>query len=227
MKNWKKIWIPAALALAVAIPGAAFAASENSSTTAVQDQGQAQDQHFSGKFGKGKGSQGHQMQRGEHDRFAMDVNHQEYMLLLAEKYTPDQLNDWKAAFGGQKTIKDQIKPLLEAKKAEQQQNRQQMQQQMQELKNKMDSGELTKEQAMEQMKQLRGDIKSGQKYMGGSMKEQMQADKALHDQFNQAIQTLLDTNNAVAVKTVLPQMLDHLKQQNQKLAEKLNQLKQN
>ncbi|MEB3102593.1 hypothetical protein [Ferviditalea candida] len=226
MKNWKKIWIPATLALMVAIPGAAFAASDANSSTAAQDQGLAQGHHFAGKFGKGRGFQGHQTQRGEQGRGGMDVNHQEYMLLLAEKYTPDQLNDWKVAFSEQKSIMDQIKTLKDAKKAEFQQNRQQMQQQMQDLKKKIDSGEITKEQAMEQMKQSRDAGKAGLNDSKASMKDQMQADKALHDQFNQAIQTLLDSNNTDAVKTVLPKMLDHLKQQNQKLTEQLNQLKQ-
>lgn len=227
MKKWKKVWIPATLALMVAIPAAAFAADTNSST-ATQDQGQAQGHHFDGKsFGKGRGGfQGHQMQRGMQDRTGMDVNQQEYMLLLAEKYTPDQLTDWQTAFSEQKSIKDQIKPYMDAKRAELQKNREQMQQQMQDLKKKVDSGEITKEQAMEQMKEGRDNAKAGQNDQRANMKDQMEANKALHDQFTQAVKTLLDTNNADAVKTVLPQMLDHLKQENQKLTEQLNQLKQ-
>lgn len=104
MKNWKKHLLATTLVLSMAVPAAVHAENAASHTwksiagAKLQDAGQ----HKEGKhFGEHK----------FHHGMKYNVHRQMYLTLLAEKYTPESVDQWKAVFAERARLVEELKAL--------------------------------------------------------------------------------------------------------------------
>lgn len=215
MKLWKKALIPV-VALAVMIPAGAFA-EEQSSASTTPDQAQTQDAgpNMPGRFMEGKGF--HHMKAREW--FGDGVNREMYMELLAEKYAPDTLDQWKAAIAERNQLKEQIKALRPSEE-ELQERREEMKAKRTELQEKLKSGEITKEEMKTQLQEWAKSWKGQSEVNKEDMQAAIEARKQLREQFNQAI----ESRDADKIKAALSAELDQWVKDNQALAAKLQEL---
>jgi hypothetical protein len=242
----KTVWISAAIAVVVAIPGvSAWATSVSPSSPAptsivagttapTANSTEAADTH-EGKGGpgsKGKGNHGKEhggdgFMGGGFEKGGVNgnVHGQEYLTLLAEKYAPDQSAAIKAAYDEKASIVKQIQDLTTANKASLNQKRTDGKAKIDAIKAKVTSGELTQAQADEQIKALKAANNTDKELAPADEKAQKDAQKTIHDSFNAAIQTVLSGGSADQLIQVLPKLVDNLKVENQKLNDHLAQLK--
>ncbi|MBP1995051.1 hypothetical protein [Paenibacillus eucommiae] len=245
----KTVWASAVIAMMVAIPGVSvFAATDLSMPsattpheikekgTAFGDKGERGNGPREGDGqgrgqgkGKGPGKGGsHDGSKGAGQAGLKGVHGEEYLLLLTEKYAPDQLSGFKSVFEAQNLLEEQIKTLRDADKAA-----------IEAIKAKVESGELTQEQADEQIKQLREANKpvkpeaaatdteadtAAKAEAQAAAQAKKEASKALHDEFETAVQTLVDSGDTAQITQVLPKLLEDLKVQNERLSEQLTKL---
>ncbi|SEC15616.1 hypothetical protein [Paenibacillus sp. GP183] len=242
----KTVWISAAIAVVVAIPGvSAWAASVSPSpaptsivaatTAPAADSTEAADTHE----GKGKGKGGHDKGGSDKGRGGEgfmgggiekggvkgSVHSQEYLTLLAEKYAPDQAAAIKAAYDEKASISKQIQDLTTANKAALTQKRTDEKAKVDAIKAKVTSGELTQAQADEQIKALKAANEMDKELSPADETAQKTAQKALNDSFDAAVQTVVNGGSADQLTQVLPKLVENLKAENQKLNDRLAQLK--
>lgn len=176
LNTWKKTMLPAALALALIVPAAAYAADQSNGSdsgsgaaptteSSAPAQTPKQDRFMGGGKGRHGGPGGMDMRGGKQMagkqaagiKVDGHINQNKYMELLAEKYASDTLNDWKTAQTEQSSLGQQLNDLLgdagvrSALKAQREAQMEQMKAQRDELKSKLESGEITKEQLKEQL----------------------------------------------------------------------------
>jgi hypothetical protein len=241
----KTVWISAAIAVVVAIPGvSAWATSVSPSSPAptsivaettapTANSTEATDTH-EGKGGK-PGSKGNHGKEHGGDGFVGggfekggvngNVHGQEYLTLLTEKYAPDQSAAIKAVYDEKASIVKQIQDLTTANKATLNQKRTDGKAKIDAIKAKVTSGELTQAQADEQIKALKAANNTDKELAPADEKAQKAAQKTIHDSFNSAIQTVLSGGSADQLTQVLPKLVENLKVENQKLNDHLAQLK--
>ncbi|EMT51626.1 hypothetical protein I532_16918 [Brevibacillus borstelensis AK1] len=109
MKCWKSKLLAATLVIGLAVPSAALAMESRSD--GLSPQTKQQQEH--GEHGGGHGEH-YKMKRLHHSH--MGVHRQMYLTLLAEKYTPESAEEWKAALAERKRLKEAYR----AQKAKQQ-----------------------------------------------------------------------------------------------------------
>jgi hypothetical protein len=152
----------------------------------------------------------HHMQFGAHKDM--------YFMLLAEKYTPSQLNEWKVALDERKALKAQLKELnakehlkdkLKAKKEQAKQNHRE---ELKKLKEKVQNGELTEEEAKELMKERLKD-KFNSKVKNSNYVE---IKKAFHE--------AIVAKDEESIATTLPKMLELINMENNRLKQLIETL---
>lgn len=127
----KKAWIPAAVAMMLSLPAmGAFAELPGSEQTPPEKQ--EGKHHHEGHHGKDDHHKHHGMKIGIHK--------QAYYLLLAEKHTPGDLEQWKSALEERESLMKQFKELDLGEQAKQ--------------------GKISKEQLMERHKEWKEKSKS-------------------------------------------------------------------
>jgi hypothetical protein len=245
----KTVWISAAIAVVVAIPGvSAWAASASTpspaptsivaaTTAPAAGSTEAKDTHERkggpggrgdhGKGGPGKGRDGEGFIGGGFEKGGVKGNahSQEYLTLLAEKYAPDQSAAIKATYDEKASIVKQIQDLTTANKATLTQKRTDEKAKMDAIKAKVTSGELTKAQADEQIKALKAANDTDKELATADETAQRTAQKALNDSFDAAVQAVVNGGSADQLTQVLPKLVENLKAENQKLNDRLAQLK--
>jgi hypothetical protein len=247
----KSVWISAAIAVVVAIPGvSAWAASTGTTTSPAPTSisaattapaatsTEATDTHHEGKGGPGgrgdhgkggpgKGHGGEGFMGGGFEKGGVKGNahSQEYLTLLAEKYAPDQSAAIKAAYDEKASIVKQIQDLMTANKAALTQKRTDEKAKMDAIKAKVTSGELTQAQADVQIKALRDANDTDKELAPADETAQRAAQKALNDSFDAAVQAVVNGGSADQLTQVLPKLVENLKAENQKLNDRLAQLK--
>jgi hypothetical protein len=245
----KAIWISAAIALVVAIPGvSAFAdptptAAPSSQPTVQSDLGSKPtpegNNHFGrknggheskddkgGKGGKG-GESGLDKEGGSRESAICGGHGQEYLQLLTEKYAPEQSSAFKAAYDQRNQLEAQLKALKDANKPQMDAKNAELKKSIADIQAKVTSGELTQAQAKEQIKQLtdaQKGVKPEKAQPTAEQKAQMEASKQLQTDFDAAVKALIDNGSTDAIKTVLPKLLDELKTHNQQLSDRLAQM---
>ncbi|MFD2670893.1 hypothetical protein [Marinicrinis sediminis] len=218
--NWKKTIASSVLALAIAVPAAgSMAASETSEGGTVEpappvnQQGNWQDGRFGdmkARFGEMKDRfQDRKEQRGEHHKHGLQagIHQQTYLTLLSDQYTPDQTDEWEAAFDTRSELMEQMKALKDAKSEE-------MKAEMEAIKEKLQNGEITKEELRALMQEKKDRINP----------EAKDAIKAHHENMHALMKQLgeaLDADNAETIQSTLNELLAQLQQGNTWLAEKL------
>jgi hypothetical protein len=219
MLNWKRNFVVATLVLIMIVPVTAHAAVEEGSSKASTESMQMGDMQK--KHAK--------LHHNRQEALKMGIHRQTYLLLLAEKYTPEDLAEWKAAFDERERIIEEFKSLelkekRQDKKAE---VREGVKEKMKGLHEKVKNGELTREQAREQLKQWRESHKENFKNWKEDKREELapilEARKQLHEEFTQAIAS----GDEQQIKSVLPKLLEEMNRVNDRLNVKLEEIKKN
>lgn len=213
MHKWKKNILASTLVLLMAMPIAAYA--ETSTTTTEQLQGKQVNEHG---FGKVR----HATHLGPH--------RQMYLTLLAEKFSPDSVDEWEAAFAERKKLTTQWKALHageEKSDVEKKALKEQFKQLAQDLNKKVESGELTKEQMKQQLIEWRdtnlGDAKKD--LIQARNKEELSQKREQFKQLHEEFDTAIEFGDADKIKAVLPKLLEQVKATNLRMAEKLKEKK--
>ncbi len=131
----KKVWIPATIAMMLVLPAVgAFAELPGSEQTppAVQEG----EKYHKGHQGKGD----HHKYYEYHHGMKISIHKEAYYLLLAEKHTPGDLEQWKTILSERKSLMKEFKELG--------------------FKDKVKQGEISKEQLMERHKEWKEKSKS-------------------------------------------------------------------
>jgi hypothetical protein len=242
--KWKKTLLPAALALALVVPAAVYAASQSDSGSdpaAGADSAAPLGRHFPGKglFGNIKHHGGIAGDIGKHlVKFeGASVHRQKYLELLAEKYAPETLESWKAELDEQKSLAEELKKLMQDQgvrdwlDSQRENNREEAKAKMEELRQKLDSGEITKEQLKERLKDSGLPFSHDMKGEGfavtfgfslGTDDAAALKDAAEH---RKALTEAVEADDADTIKAALAPLLADLQQRNDKLAAKIEELK--
>jgi hypothetical protein len=160
---------------------------------------------------------------------ANQVNQHKYLELLAEKYSPATLADWKSVLTEQQNLREQLQSLLkdqgvqDALQAQKKQLQEQWKTKKDELKQKIESGEITKEQLRDQLKSRAIPFaapKDGfKKEAAAAAKDAMKHRKALTE--------AVKADDANAIGAALAPILEELKKGNEKAAAQIAKLKPN
>ncbi|WP_143416097.1 hypothetical protein [Geobacillus sp. E263] len=186
----KRMWISFAVVMMFIIPTGAFAAHEKTTF----EQGNAEEvmvQAFAG----------HMFKHGELDE-------QKWMEIV-RKYTPDQANEWQKVLDERKALRkqmqdEQVKRALKAKCEEMKKKREAA---FDQLIDRLANKEITKEQFKQEWKKLH----KKKKWMS---KEEKQKIRELHHKTYEAMKE----NDKEALAAILPQWLEHMKKENERLA---------
>jgi Glu-tRNA(Gln) amidotransferase subunit E-like FAD-binding protein len=190
----RKTWISFLTALMLAIPTGVLAAN------------QATDSTQQGSVIKANHAMGHSF--FEHMFKHGKLDEQKWMEIV-KRYTPDQVDEWKKVLNERKQLRaklqdEQVKKALKAKCREMKQKREQA---LDRLIDRFANKKITKEQFKKELKQLH----KRKKWMS---KEEKQKLRELHHQTYKAMKE----NDKEAMARLLPQWLEHMKKENERLA---------
>lgn len=211
MKQWKQGILATALVMGMAIPDGVLAAGSATASAFPTVETRAAQAH---------GDHGHHKLR-----HSMNSHHKMYMMLLAEKYTPNSAGEWQAAFTERERLLGELKAARETsgeneKRAAKREEKKQL---IAKLSEQVKKGEITSEQMEQQVKEWKeknfGDRQNGQD--SENRKAMMEQFKQTREDFNAAI----ESGDAAKIKEVLPKMLEQLKARNAHLAQKLAEMK--
>ncbi|NUK31664.1 hypothetical protein HT574_16730 [Parageobacillus sp. VR-IP] len=191
----KKTWISFLTVLMLTIPAGVLAANPDSNSAqqgSIVKANHAMEHSFAG----------HMFKHGELDE-------QKWMGIV-KQYTPDQADEWKKVLNERKQLRaklqdEQVKKALKAKCKEMKQKREQA---LDRLIDRLANQEITKEQFKQELKQLH----KKKKWMS---KEEKQKLRELHHKTYEAMKE----NDKEALAELLPQWLKHMKKENERLAE--------
>ncbi|GGG09143.1 hypothetical protein [Paenibacillus abyssi] len=110
--SWKKSILPAALALTLISPAAAYAASTSPSARTSQDTITTSSQAVAGQVRTSDPSRGHRIHK-RHDGAMMgaNVHHQTYIKLLVEKYAPETMKDWEPVLAESQRLHEELRSI--------------------------------------------------------------------------------------------------------------------
>jgi hypothetical protein len=212
----KKKWIPVALATMIAIPTAAFAAEKGGATDV---QVPKKFENFleatpilkaHGKFGK------HFVKH-----LQMNEQQEQKLLELVKQYTPGNVKEWQEAIDKRQALLKELRDLnpKEMLKEKRDEIIKEREAKLDELLNQLVSGKITKEEFKQKLKEARDHRKEQLK----QWKDDIEKERELHKQFREAVKS----KDKKAIAGLLPKLLEHLKAENEKLAQMIEKMKQN
>lgn len=208
MKVWKKA-IPLGMALAIAIPTAAWATDDVQIGQAPMEQGTKWQQKMDIQKQAFKGMHG-----------------DERLLTIVEQYAPDLKDDFTAVLDERRVMKEQLKAIAESKRETMKQKKESTRDLLQKAKN----GEITREQFVEQMKQRAEqmyDRKDAILERGVDWKQQTEAhkeaNKAVHDQLKAAVKA----GDEAQIREALTALLEQMKETNARIQARLDSINNN
>ena len=211
MKKWRQGMIAAALLIGAALPGGHAAAGSVSANeppvtgSMVPEQVQAE-------------------QGGHHPfRKRMHAHQNMYMTLLAEKYTPENLQEWKEVLKERDRLITEMRSARAAsgKNREWLAKREERRELKEQLRAKVEKGEITAEQMKQQLQEWKEKNFPGKTANEEKRRAQMEQFRAVHEEFDAAI----ESGESAKIQAVLPKLLEQMKAKNQRLAEKLKEMK--
>ncbi|EJL40709.1 hypothetical protein BAG01nite_43820 [Brevibacillus agri] len=211
MNKWKNSMVIATIAMGLALPSFAQAAEPGLPDTEMTPASRMAHDH-------GEHGQMHKkMRHGMHG----SVHQKMYMLLLAEKYTPDSVAQWQEVFKERERLMSEFAALREDPKWKA--KREERRQLVSKLNEQVKKGEITNEQMEQQLAQWKEKNMAmpGAKEDRDARKARMEKMRMTHEAFHAAI----ESGDAAKIKEVLPQMLEQMKAKNALLAKKLEQRK--
>ncbi|MGG1313876.1 hypothetical protein [Cohnella laeviribosi] len=219
MKLSKKTLIPAALlTMALAVPFGASAATPESAQPGTQPS--AAEAQAIGPGSKGSGffvRHGGELFMKAGVPLGGGVHQQTYITLLAEKYAPDTVQAWKDAFAERSRLSEEFQSLRESEvwknipgewKQDLSGQAKDKLETLKELKEKVKSGEWSKDQLKEEIE--------------NQLPEEAKERKERLEKFTEAVKS----GDAERIKSALAELLTDFKDQNHELAQKLDELKQ-
>jgi len=203
MKRWSKYLITPVLVAALAAP-----VSVSAQTMNLQQDGRSPDLQMAWK-------------KGAHGNRAHKAHEQQYMLLLAEKYTPDKVAEWKAVFAEREQLFAKWKSVREKQKLDPHlvEKKEQYKKYKDVLKQKLGNGEITKDQ----MKIMLTEWKEKNFPERAKLDVQRRERQAASRQTRQAFDEAIASGNESAIRSILPKLLAQEKEKNQYIANKLKQ----
>lgn len=215
MNMWKKGLLSAAV-LAVAVPGAAFAAASTPAAPGpIQERIATLKDKANLKLDEWKNDEKKQARL---DQFG--VHKKTYLTLLAEKYAPDTEADWNAVFAEREQLVNELKslkPTAEQKEA----LKSKRQAAAEELRKEWKDGTLSKEDLKAKLEALKGQINTYKDQMtdlrGPAIENRQEIQKAFTD--------AVASGNADSIRQSLASMLDEAKKENAALAAAIEKIK--
>ncbi|MCE0450209.1 hypothetical protein [Brevibacillus sp. AF8] len=201
MKMWKQGMMTTALLMGLTMPGVALAQDVTETVAQVIKPTHSHDEH-----GEKHMKVRHSSNRGVHQKM--------YMLLLAEKYAPDSVGKWQAAFKERDRLMSEFETLSDDPKW--QAKREERKQLINKLNEKVKKGEITNEQMEKQFKEWK-DKNMGPKEERDARKARIEQMKKTHEAFDSAI----ESGDTAKIKESLQQMLEQMQANNSRMAEKL------
>ncbi|TCJ94745.1 UNVERIFIED_ORG: hypothetical protein BDK47_12837 [Anoxybacillus amylolyticus] len=136
---------------------------------------------------------------------------------MVQTYTPEQIGEWKKVLEERKTLRQQLddEKVKRAIKAHCKQMKKEREAALDRLIDQLADKKITKEQFKQELKQLH-------KKKRWMTKEEKQRLHMLHEQTRQA----MENNDKEAMAKLLPQWLDHMKKENERLAKWLQEVKE-
>lgn len=163
--------------------------------------------------------------QGGHHKFRQRISaHQRmYMTLLAEKYTPESLGEWQTVLKERDRLIAEMKAAREAAGQDRAwlAKREERKQVKEQLRAKVEKGEITPEQMKQQWQEWKEKHFPGKTGEEEERRAQMEKFRAVHEEFDAAI----ESDDQAKIKAVLPKLLEQLKAKNQRLAKKLEEVK--
>lgn len=197
MKKWKQGMVATALVMGLTIPNIVMAQGVISPNHSHGSHGEHGETHIKIRHSANK-----------------SVHQKMYMLLLAEKYAPDSVEQWQAAFVERDRIMEEFEALGDDPKWKA--KREERKQLINKLNEQVKKGEITNEQMEKQIKEWK-DKNMGPREEQESKKARIEQMKKTQEAFDAAI----ESGDAAKIKDTLPQMLEQMKANNARLAEKL------
>jgi uncharacterized membrane protein len=193
----KKMWLSFVAVMMLIIPTEAFAAHEKANV-------KQQDTEAIGHV-----LAGHMFKHGELDE-------QKWMEIVRQ-YTPDQADEWQKVLDERKALRkqmqdEQVKKALKAKCEEMKRKREAA---LDQLIDRFASKEISKKQFKKELKQLH----KRKKWMSKDEKQKL---RELHHQTYEAMKE----NDKNAMTMLLPQWLEHMKKENERLAKSIQEATQ-
>ncbi|MGN7471716.1 hypothetical protein [Brevibacillus sp. SAFN-007a] len=211
MNKWKNSMVMTTLAIGLALPSFAQAAEASLADAKMTPVHQTAHSH------------GEHEKEHKHFRHGMhgSVHQKMYMLLLAEKYTPDSVAQWQEVFKERERLMSEFAALREDPKWKA--KREERRQLVSKLNEQVKKGEISSQQMEQQLAQWK------EKNMGmPGTKDDRDARKARMDKMRmtqEAFHAAIESGDAAKIKQALPQMLEQMKAKNTVLAQKLAQSK--
>jgi hypothetical protein len=236
----KKTLLPAALALALIVPAAAYAAEQTKpgaeAGPAAKRAIEAKHKHeaFAKRIDDFR-DRGQNPFQGKlsHKMAANQVNQHKYLELLAEKYSPATLADWKSVLTEQQNLHEQLQALLkdqgvqDALKAQKKQLQEQWKTKQDELKQKVESGAITKEQVRNQLKSRAVPFAASKDGFKNALPKEAVAAAKDAMKHRQDLTEAVKADDADAIRAALAPILEDLKKGNEKAAAQIAKLKPN
>jgi len=228
VKNWKTKVLSTALVLAVMVPTASFASGAGSAAKDLNPGMKAHAQH--------------QRLNAEQLQAAKDK-----VLDLVSEYTPESLNEWEDALTEREQLMSELKEKAPALKNRPELS-DEVKEKMETIREKVENGEITREEARQELQdlgfgkrfdrdqkpQLSDEVKAKletirEKVENGTLTREQAREKlqelGLDKQFAGtpwfALQKAVEADDDAKIKELLPQMLEQLKERNQKISSKL------
>lgn len=201
MKMWKQGMMTTALVMGLVMPGVALAQDVSATVAQLSKPTHSHDEH-----GEKHMKVRHSSNRGVHQKM--------YMLLLAEKYAPDSVGKWQAAFKERDRLMSEFEALSDDPKW--QAKREERKQLINKLNEQVKKGEITNEQMEKQFKEWK-DKNMGPKEERDVRKARIEQMKKTHEAFDSAI----ESGDTAKIKESLQQMLEQMQANNSRMAEKL------
>nr|WP_216366490.1 hypothetical protein [Geobacillus sp. BMUD] len=136
---------------------------------------------------------------------------------MVQTYTPEQVDEWKKVLEERTALRQQMddEKVKQAIKKKCKQMKKEREAALDRLIDQLADKKITKEQFKEELKQLH-------KKKRWMTKEEKQRLHMLHEQTRQA----MESNDKKAMAKLLPQWLDHMKKENERLAKWLQEVKE-
>lgn len=215
MRTWKQGILATAILMGMSFPIGVQAAGV--STAAQEENSQLLHTHGENiDHGHGGAHKMRHVRMGTHQKM--------YMILLAEKYTPNSVGEWQAAFKERDRLISEMKAAREA--SGERQKRQAKREEYQQLKTKLEEqvkkGKITSHQMEQQLKEWRDKAYGDRENTDDADRQaQMEQIRQTHEAFDAAIESA----DTAKIKEVLPKLLEQMKARNERLAKKLAETK--
>jgi hypothetical protein len=212
VKHWKKGILATTLVIGMALPAYAQTADTTNQTPVKEVVQQKWKDH---QLAHKKWKLRHALSLGTH--------RQMYLTLLAEKYTPESVDEWQAAFEERERLVAEWKAAKD-KDGKQKELREEFRKMVKDLHEQVKSGKITREQMKQKIKEWRvahfGDKEDDSRDKEG-LREFLEQFKQLHEEFDAAI----ESGDEAKIKAVLPKLLDEVEAVNAHIAKKLEEKK--